>query len=117
DHRVVSGHDLGDILDRLTGVETDLLAADVHGMSAELGDGDLGRVPRAVRRLLEDQGHTLGDAGGRQRAAEIGRWYLGEGQDLADLVRREVGDVEAGADGHRAASVGRWVGAVGQFAT
>ena len=69
DQAVIAGHDLGDVFDRLAGVEADLLASGVDRMTAELHDGHLRRMTGAVRRLLEDQRRALAF----ERATEIAR--------------------------------------------
>ena len=83
-HPVVALQDARDVLDRLAGVEADLLAARVDGVPAELHDGHLGGVAGARRRLLEDErrARTL------QRPAEVGGREDGEIEDRADLGRR-----------------------------
>ena len=80
EHAVVAGHHPGDVLDRLANVEPDLLATRVHGVTAELDDGHLHRLARAVRRLLEDQRDT--------RAGEHGRQVgpLGQMEHVDELV-------------------------------
>ena len=59
DDRVVPGHDANDVLDRLPGVEPDLLAPRVDRMPTQLDDRHLHRVTRSVGRLLEDQRGSL----------------------------------------------------------
>ena len=90
DHRVVALEDPHDVLGGLAGVDAHFLTAGVHGMTAELDDGDLGRVTRARRRLLEDQRH----AAAVERSAEVRRIAAGEVEHGDHLVGREVGDVE-----------------------
>ena len=58
EHSVIAGHHPSDVLDGLTHIEADLLAARVHGMPAELDDGHLHRLTCAIGRLLEDQRDT-----------------------------------------------------------
>ena len=83
EHGVVAGHDPGDVLDGLAGVEAHLLAPRVDGMAAELEDRDLHRLAGAVRRLLEDQRR----APARQRAAQVGDGQLGAGPARPRSVR------------------------------
>ena len=90
DQGVVPLHDPGDVLDRLARVESDLLAACVHGMPAELGDRHLHRVAGAVGGLLEDQCHALSG----QWRTERGDGPAGELEHESQLVGREIDDVE-----------------------
>ena len=96
---MVALEDAHDVLDGLAHVDPDLVAAGVHRVAAELDDGHLHRVAGAQRRLLEDQGDALAV----QRPAELGRRDGGEVEDLAQLVGREVGDVEE-VPGHQSAA-------------
>ena len=97
DHRVVALEDPHDVLCRLASVDADFLAAGVHRVTTELDDGDLGRVPGARRRLLEDHRH----AAAVERPAEVCRVAAGEVEHGDHLVSGQVGHVEQVASGGR----------------
>ena len=90
DHGVVALEDAHDVLGRLAGVDPDFLTTRVDGMAAELDDGDLGRMARSRRRLLEDQG----DAAALERTTELDRVAASQVEHDANLVGVEVGHVE-----------------------
>ena len=87
---VVALEDACHVFDGLAGVEADLLAAGVHGMSTELHHCHLHRVACAIGRLLEDECRSPAGEG----AAERFDGLPGEGEDRADPVGGHVGDVE-----------------------
>ena len=68
DHRAIRRERARDVLDGLARADSDLLAAHVHGMSAERGDRHLGRDPCPRRGLLEEQRRPASRQHGRDRA-------------------------------------------------
>ena len=97
---VVARHHGGDVLGGFTYVDADLFAARVDGVSTQLHDGDLHRVPRTVRRLFEDQRGTEAVEG----AAERSDRPLREVENETDVVGGQLGDVEKMAGPHCADS-------------
>ena len=69
---VVAGQGVGDVLDRLPGVQTEFLGPYVDRVATQSEDGHLHRIAGPIRWLLEDQSNTP--------TGQYSRWVIVGGQ-------------------------------------